>query len=68
MSNKSKQQELREKQLSEFTHAVDHERWSDVLKLYEQIEKIIDSNSTTMKLIKMDIDSMPEEFKQKEGK
>lgn len=62
------QEDLRQDLLKQFTEAVDDTNWNRMIELYEQLVKIIAPNDVVMKLIKMDMKSIPDKIKTKEVK
>ena len=60
------QEDLRQDLLKQFTEAVDDTNWNRMIELYEQLVKIIGPNDIVMKLIKMDMKSIPDKIKTKE--
>jgi len=62
------QEDLRQDLLEQFTEAVDDTNWNRMIELYEQLVKIIAPNDIVMKLIKMDMKSIPDKIKTKEVK
>ena len=61
-----KNEELRKELLEQFTDAVDEENWLKVMKIYEQLEQIIEPGDIVMQIINMDMKSIPIEVKEKE--